>query len=196
MGRFLGFLLLVALVLVLIYFGYQRYHKTEVLNSGAVTGQGLMTPEQKTAFERENAGEGPDGQSEHKWDFSRGPDGEKREWSAADETGYSNDQPGTPTNEPQRRFAQDGQVRQDVRADRGWNAPGTIRETPPPTRDSVPAYPPNGVGFAGRGEYQWYRQGNITWRVDTVTGRSCIAYATLDEWRKRLVMEHGCGSTV
>ncbi len=186
MGKFLGFLLVVALVCVLGYYAWQHYHTTEVLDSGAVHCQGCLTGERKEAFLRENSGEGPDGQSEHKWDFSRGPDGEKREWSAADET-YPGDRPGIATNEPNRPYATDPNADRNSRFG---------PETPPPTRDTVPPYPPNGLRFAGRGEYQWYRQGNLTWRVDTVSGRSCIAYATLEEWRKRLVMEHGCGSSI
>jgi hypothetical protein len=189
--RFLGFLLLVALICVLVWFGWQRYHKTEVVDSGAVHCVGCLTGEREKAFLRENAGEGVDGQSEHKWDFSRGADGEKREYSAADDPNYRGDDPGTPTNEPQRRFDRD--QRYDSRSDRDLRTDG---QSALPTHDTVPPYPPNGVGFAGRGAYQWYRQGNITWRVDTVSGRSCIAYATPEEWRKRIVIDHGCGSSV
>jgi hypothetical protein len=192
MGKFLGFLLMVALVCVLAYYAWQHYHTTEVLDSGTVHCQGCLTGERKEAFLRENAGEGPDGQSEHKWDFSRGPDGEKREWSSADDPSYRDpsypaDRPGIATNEPSRPYATDPNADRDRRFG---------PDTPVPTRDTVPPYPPNGVRFAGSGAYQWYRQGNLTWRVDTVSGRSCIAYATIEEWRKRLVMEHGCGSSI
>ena len=64
---------------------------------------------------------------------------------------------------------------------------------PPPAYDTVAPNPPNGTVFAGKGAYQWYRQGNLTWRVDSVTGRACIAFATMDEWQKQIVMSHGCG---
>jgi hypothetical protein len=49
--------------------------------------------------------------------------------------------------------------------------------------------------FGGGGVYQWYRQGNLTWRINTQTGASCIVYATMEEWRKPIVMQHGCGNT-
>jgi hypothetical protein len=62
-----------------------------------------------------------------------------------------------------------------------------------PATDSVPPNPTNGARFTGSGAYQWYRQGNLTWRVDTVSGGSCIAFATLEEWRKQIVYSHGCG---
>jgi hypothetical protein len=48
--------------------------------------------------------------------------------------------------------------------------------------------------FFGTGKYQLYRQGNITWRVDTETGKSCILFATDEEWKKPTVYRAGCGS--
>ena len=45
--------------------------------------------------------------------------------------------------------------------------------------------PPNGVVFAGKGKYQLYRQGNLTWRLNTETGQTCIIFATDEEWKKR-----------
>jgi hypothetical protein len=62
-----------------------------------------------------------------------------------------------------------------------------------PAGDTESPDNPNGMRFTGSGNYQWYRQGNLTWRIDTVTGRSCIIYATMEEWRKQIVMSHGCG---
>ena len=62
-----------------------------------------------------------------------------------------------------------------------------------PPSDSITPNPPNGMVFAGTGEYQLYRQGNITWRLNTKTGTSCIAFATMEEWGKPLVYSHGCG---
>jgi hypothetical protein len=47
--------------------------------------------------------------------------------------------------------------------------------------------------FGGSGAYVLYRQGDLTYRVDTVTGSSCIAFATMEEWRKPIVYSHGCG---
>lgn len=52
----------------------------------------------------------------------------------------------------------------------------------------------NGQAFGGTGKFQVYRQGNITWRVNTESGESCILLATQEEWRKPIVYSHGCNS--
>ena len=62
-----------------------------------------------------------------------------------------------------------------------------------PASDTISPNPPNGMTFAGSGRYQLYRQGNITWRLDTDTGRSCIIFATDEEWKKPRVSKAGCG---
>ncbi len=64
----------------------------------------------------------------------------------------------------------------------------------PPVADSVPRNPPNGMVFAGAGKYQLYRQGDITWRLNTDSGDACILLATDSEWRKSQVYRHGCGA--
>ena len=64
-----------------------------------------------------------------------------------------------------------------------------------PGSDTISPNPPNGMAFAGSGRYQLYRQGNITWRLDTETGRSCVIFATDEEWRKPRVYKAGCGRT-
>ena len=61
----------------------------------------------------------------------------------------------------------------------------------PPT-DSIAPNPANGAAFAGTGRYQVYRQGNLTWRVNTDDGTTCILFATTEEWRKPIVYSHGC----
>jgi hypothetical protein len=64
-----------------------------------------------------------------------------------------------------------------------------------PASDTISPNPPNGMTFSGSGRYQLYRQGNITWRLDTDTGRSCVIFATDDEWRKPRVYRAGCGKS-
>jgi hypothetical protein len=64
-----------------------------------------------------------------------------------------------------------------------------------PSTDSQSPSSPNGMRFAGSGSYLVYRQGDITYRLDTQTGRSCVIYATMQEWRRPIVMSHGCGRT-
>ncbi len=65
---------------------------------------------------------------------------------------------------------------------------------PLPVADSQIPNNPNGQRFGGTGQYQWYRQGNITYRVNTQTGASCVAFATDEEWRKPRVISRGCGN--
>ena len=61
-----------------------------------------------------------------------------------------------------------------------------------PATDTLPANSPNGMVYSGSGHFQVYRQGNITYRLNTDTGESCILYATNEEWRKPQVYSHGC----
>ena len=65
--------------------------------------------------------------------------------------------------------------------------------TAAPASDTISPNPPNGMTFSGSGRYQLYRQGNITWRLDTETGKSCVIFATDEEWRKPRVYRAGCG---
>lgn len=65
---------------------------------------------------------------------------------------------------------------------------------PLPVSDTIAPNPPNGAVFTGSGKYQWYRQGNLTWRVNSGSGAACIAFATMQEWQKPLVYTHGCGN--
>jgi len=65
---------------------------------------------------------------------------------------------------------------------------------PPPTSDSISPNPPNHVGFGGTGKYMWYRQGDLTWRVDSNSGASCIAFATMQQWSRPIVYQNGCDS--
>jgi len=60
--------------------------------------------------------------------------------------------------------------------------------------DTISANPPNGMVFSGQGKYQLYRQGDLTWRLNTETGQTCIIFATDDEWRKPRVYRAGCGA--
>ena len=63
----------------------------------------------------------------------------------------------------------------------------------PPTTDTISPEPPNGMVFSGTGHFQLYRQGNLTWRLNTDTGQSCILFATEEEWKKPKVLHAGCG---
>ena len=62
----------------------------------------------------------------------------------------------------------------------------------PPAGDTIERNPPNGMVFAGTGRYQVYRQGDLTWRLNTESGQACIIFATDSEWRKARVYYNGC----
>lgn len=63
---------------------------------------------------------------------------------------------------------------------------------PSAASDTIRPEPPNGTVFAGTGHYQVYRQGNLTWRINTDTGQACVLFATEQEWRKPQVYRNGC----
>jgi hypothetical protein len=63
-----------------------------------------------------------------------------------------------------------------------------------PNSDTIPRNPPNGLAFAGSGKFQLYRQGDITWRLNTQTGEACILFATDAQWRLHRVYQAGCGT--
>jgi hypothetical protein len=63
-----------------------------------------------------------------------------------------------------------------------------------PASDSIPANPPNDTRFSGTGRYQLYRQGSITWRLDTDSGHTCIIFATDEQWHLQRVYSHGCAN--
>ena len=65
-----------------------------------------------------------------------------------------------------------------------------VRETP--AGDTLASISATGPGFAGATKFQWYREGNLTWRLNTENGAACVAFATLEEWRKPIVYGHGC----
>jgi hypothetical protein len=61
-----------------------------------------------------------------------------------------------------------------------------------PVADTIAPNPPNGMVFAGTGKFQVYRQGDLTWRVNTADGSTCILFATEEQWRKPVVYRNGC----
>ncbi len=69
---------------------------------------------------------------------------------------------------------------------------GTTADGSVPAADTISPNPPNGMVFSGKGKYQLYRQGNITWRLNTETGQTCIIFATNEEWKKEKVLRAGC----
>jgi hypothetical protein len=170
---------------------YDHIHQQKVTESGDVTwDSGKPTDEEHAAFLKENAGETPDGQSEHKihtsaQDATAAATGQGEVGPAA-ATPAAATTPAAPATVP-------AVPTQPATAPGSYTVSSGASPADLPTTDSLPVNPPNGARFSGSGTYQWYRQGNVTWRENTVNGRSCIAYATMEEWHKPIVSSHGCG---
>jgi hypothetical protein len=64
-----------------------------------------------------------------------------------------------------------------------------------PASDAISRNPGDRTILAGTGRYQLYRQGDITWRMDTASGQACVLFATEAMWRRTLVYQHGCGAS-
>jgi hypothetical protein len=86
------------------------------------------------------------------------------------------------------------QAQNDATIAQGQMAQGQVAQDGTSAGDTISPNPPNGMVFAGKGKYQLYRQGNLTWRLNTETGQSCIIFATDEEWKKPKVYRAGCGS--
>ena len=184
--RIVGIVVLLAL-LIGGFLLWRRHNDAQALASGDVHCNGCMTPEEQVRFAKDNAGETADGVID-------------RKNKTAQPEAATDLQDAAPSN---------GSVRGSGQRAAGTTANSSAgstaeRQTQPsslpltsssvqPAPDTLPTNAQNGARFAGSGPYQWYRQGNLTWRIDTVSGRSCIIYATLEEWRKPIVMSHGCG---
>ncbi len=74
----------------------------------------------------------------------------------------------------------------------GGGQTGMVAQGGGPTTDSIAPNPPNGMTFGGSGHFQLYRQGDLTWRMNTDTGETCVIFATDEEWRKPKVYRAGC----
>jgi len=63
-----------------------------------------------------------------------------------------------------------------------------------PASETITRNSPNGIAVAGSGKFQLYRQGDMTFRMNTETGQACVLFATDAQWRKPLVYDHGCAA--
>ena len=105
---------------------------------------------------------------------------------AAHSQAAGNPNPGSPATPPA------GQKSQPAAANSSA-ATGAGSALTPPSADTILRNPPNGMAFSGSGKYQLYRQGDITWRLNTETGDACILFATDAQWSRPEVYAHGCG---
>jgi len=63
-----------------------------------------------------------------------------------------------------------------------------------PASETISRNPQNGIAAVGSGKFELYRQGDLTFRLNTETGQACVLLATDSQWRRPLVYEHGCGN--
>jgi hypothetical protein len=173
----------------------QHHLQEKQLADGAVTCTGCMTPEEKARFDKENSGDTADGQSDRKVRTAREEDaaGNPEGAAAAGQVAPAAAPAAAPVAGANTVTPNVVPAQQQAPASGFFNIGSSASSTPPPVADSQPPNAPNGMRYTGSGAYQWYRQGDLTWRVDTVSGGSCIAFATLEEWRKQIVYSHGCG---
>lgn len=183
MGSKIFWFLIVVALCVSGYFMYDHYHQEKMMGNGDVTWvTGQPSPDEHARFLKENSGETADGQSERKIHTAS-------EDATAAATGTTEVGPAATTAAAPPMAT----PLPTTQTDGGYSVSSGAGPANLPINDSVPPNPANGARFAGTGSYQWYRQGNLTWRVDTVSGHSCIDYATMEEWRKPIVSSHGCG---
>ena len=220
MAKRIIWICVIILIGVSIYYGVKQYQNSKQGTDGAVKCTfGCETPEEKARFELEDRGDTPDGNSERKQRTARQEaSAVEAGFPAGTGPATSNDpahpaQPygtsqGAPNIVAPGQKSTNGSYALSNNATTG-NSMSTTPDIAPenqlaarqpalapvdlPITDSRSPNAPNGLAFAGSGSYQWYRQGNLTWRIDTNTGRSCIIYATMQEWQKRIVFNNGCG---
>jgi hypothetical protein len=190
MGNKIAWLLFLIAIAIGGYFVYQHIHQQKLDESGEVVCQGCMGPEAKARFDKENSGDTADGQSEHKTRTAMAD----AKAGFPDANATVNGTPGTTAGATANNAAATTNTTPVTPINQVVTPPAAQPvSSPPPQSDSQLPNAPNGMRFTGTGNYQWYRQGNITWRLDTVSGKSCIVYATMEEWQKQIVMAHGCG---
>ncbi len=171
------------------YFVYRHREQEKMDAGGEVTCQGCMTPDEKARFDKEDRSDAADGQSERKARTTR-PDAASPDAGTAAPASAPVAAPSAGAAAAANTPAAGTQAAAAHAGTPVGNAAGAANV---PVVDTLSPNAPIGMAFGGKGTYQWYRQGNLTWRLDTVSGRSCIVYATMEEWRKPIVMSHGCG---
>ena len=200
MGNRIAVLLVLSAALIGGYYIYRHHEEQKIEAGGEVSWvTGKPTAEEHERFLKENSGETADGQSERKDQTARQadaagfPSGTTTTSTPGAATTTAVATPAATTATTTSAAIPSNQVATPATESMSQPAVGTLAGGSMPVTDTLAPNAPNGMAFGGKGTYQWYRQGNLTWRLDTVSGRSCIVYATMEEWRKQIVMAHGCG---
>jgi hypothetical protein len=196
-----NFIIAVLIVLVIVV-GYLVWNRTRgnVFGDGAITEQNTSSSNDQTAM---NSGvtTDPSGNDAHPTTSRSDDPGTINTVPTGSTSSQSSVTPSTPNNPT---MGTPMAANTPSPAPSPITAPGglTSRSNRPvlgpggplPASDSIAPNPPNHVGFGGTGKYMWYRQGDLTWRVDSNTGASCVAFATMQEWAKPIVYQNGCDS--
>ena len=117
------------------------------------------------------------------------PDGKTRPEVAANTSVIQSDSPTQPA--PPQEVASNSNDASGVDSSRpqSQNSVATL-----PASETISRNPQNGIAAVGSGKFQLYRQGDLTFRLNTDTGQACVLLATDSQWRKPLVYQHGCGN--
>jgi hypothetical protein len=70
--------------------------------------------------------------------------------------------------------------------------PGPITEQP--VANSLSPHPPAGFVTPSTQKFALYRQGDLTYRLNTQSGQACVLLASDELWHKPIVYQHGCGN--
>jgi hypothetical protein len=70
--------------------------------------------------------------------------------------------------------------------------PGPITEQP--AANALSPHPASGFVTPAAQKFALYRQGDLTYRLNTQSGQACVLLATDALWQKPLVYQHGCGN--
>ena len=190
MGTKIIWFIVAILIVVFGFYAYQHYKENKIADNGGYQCKGCLSPEEEAKFQREDHGETADGQSDHKQQSARQTAAD----IAANPAATPAQQDTTTNPAPAGQQPTQSMTQPTAQPSPSYTTVSTANNMQMPTTDSQSANAPNGMRFAGSGNYQWYRQGSLTWRVNTSSGQSCIIYATMEEWRKQIVLSHGCGS--
>jgi hypothetical protein len=103
-----------------------------------------------------------------------------------------NAKPATPQN--QTEPASEPTQQQEVASNTGESRPQPAAVTTLPASETITRNSSHGIVAAGSGKFELYRQGDLTFRLNTETGDACVLFATEAQWGKSIVYDHGCNS--
>jgi len=187
--------LLIVLVIVVGYVVWKSHNGGNTFGDGAITEHSSSSSSDQTAMNN-GVTTDLDGNTEAHPTPSRSDDPGTINTVPVGSTGSQNASGSTPTMGTPMTQAPTPSQPNPVSAPGGLTARSPVLGpgAPPPTSDSLAPNPPNRVAFGGTGKYMWYRQGDITWRVNSDTGASCVAFATMQEWARPIIYQNGCDS--